>query len=191
MKGEILPCTLESVKKIEDYAKREPVVIPTDTLYGLSMSIYGEVRKIFLLKRRDPTKRIPVGVSDIGMMEEIAHLSDEARILVTRFMPGALTLVLRSKIPEITGDTVGVRIPNHFVPIELARRIGPITLTSANVSGERNPVRLEDTFSVDVRYRIDCGELSGKPSTIVSLVDGINLIREGAIPFSAILKALE
>ena len=184
----ILPCNKSSVEIVEEYAKDEPVIIPTDTLYGLAMSIYGNIEKIYTLKKRNLEKKIPIGVYDLDMIEKIAVVDDIARNLIEEFMPGALTIIIESKIPEITGPTVGVRIPNHEIPRELARRIGPITLTSANISGEKNPRIIEDTMKLDVKYRIDCGELSGEPSTIVSLVDGIKLIREGAIPFSAILK---
>lgn len=187
----ILPCDLGSVDTIEDYAKNEPVIIPTDTLYGLSMSIYGDIGKIYTLKGRDFGKKIPVGVYDIEMMESIAVLTDEARKIAENFLPGAVTLVLESRIPDIMGDTIGVRIPNHPIPRELARRIGPITLTSANLSGDMPPRRIEDTMKLNVKYRIDCGELPGIASTVVSLVNGISLIREGAIPFSSILKILE
>ncbi len=187
----ILPCNLESVDVIEETTRHEPVVIPTDTLYGLAMSIYGDVSLIYSLKGRDLNKRIPVGVSDVEMMKNIAFVDEIAMKIVGSFLPGGVTLVLRSKIPEITGPTVGVRIPAHPIPIELARRVGPITLTSANISGERNPVRIEDTMGLKVKYRIDCGILPGTPSTVIEVIDGIKLIREGVIPFSAILNVLE
>ncbi len=186
----ILPCDFSSVDKISEYARNEPVVIPTDTLYGLAMSIYGPVERIYEVKRRPRDKRFPVGVSSVDMMREIAELSPESEMLVQKFMPGALTIVVKSRVPDITGATIGVRIPAHHIPIRLIENIGPITMTSANISGHKAPVRIEDTFDLGVKYGIDCGELSGKPSTIVSMVDGIKLIREGAIPFEKILTAM-
>ncbi len=184
----ILPCSVDSVIRIAEYAKFDPVVLPTDTLYGLSMSIYGPTVKIYRLKKRPQDKRFPVGVADLEMMRTVAEVTPAVERLVRKFMPGPLTVVARSRVPEITGETIGVRIPDHFVPIALMRELGPITLTSANISGEPAPVKVEDTMRVDVEYRIDCGTLSGVPSTVVSVVDGIKLIRQGAIPFSAILK---
>ncbi len=187
----ILPCELWTIDIIEDYARENPVIIPTDTLYGLSMSIYGDLKRIYTLKGREYSKKISVGVYDKRMIDSIAVLDERAESLIEKFMPGALTLVLESKIPEITGPTVGVRIPKHPIPRELSKRIGPITLTSANKSGESNPRTIKDTCKLDVPYRIDCRELLGKPSTVISLLSEIKLIREGAIPFSAILKVLE
>ncbi len=187
----ILPCSSDSVEKISDYARNNPVIIPTDTLYGLSMSIYGDVRKIYQLKRRGLEKKIPVGVSSVEMMDSLAHLDDRARKLVKKFMPGPLTIVLKSRI-ERWGNTIALRIPAHSIPLLLIEKIGPITLTSANISGDKPPRRVEHTMKLDVKYRIDCGELPGKVSTVVSLVGGeVKLIRPGAIPFSAILKFLE
>jgi len=187
----ILPCKKESVDKIAEYARREPVVMPTDTLYGLCMSIYGDVKKIYRLKGRSFDKKIPVGVANIEMMREIAELSPQAEKLVRAFMPGPLTIVVKNKGVPWLQDTVAVRIPAHTLTIYLMEKIGPITLTSANISGEKAPESIEDTMKLDVKYRVDCGKLMGKPSTIVDLTHGIKLIREGAIPFERIVKLLE
>ncbi len=186
----ILPCSKKSIDVVEEYAKNDPIVIPTDTLYGLSMSIYGDLKKIYLLKKRDLSKKIPVGVADLDTIKKIAVVEEREEKIITEFMPGALTVILKSKIPKITGETIGVRIPDHKIPRELARRIGPITLTSANISGEKNPVKIEDTMNIKVQYRIDCGVLSGTQSTIIDLSNGIKLIRSGVIPFSAVLKIM-
>jgi len=187
----ILPCGLKSVEKIAEYAKIRPVIIPTDTLYGLCMSIYGDISEVYKLKRRDLSKPIPVGVADLKMMESLVFLGETAKILINHFMPGPLTLVLKAKKKIFGWDKIAVRIPNHPIPLALMERIGPITLTSANISGEKNPVTIEDTMKIEVKYRIDCGRLEGKPSTVVDLTGEINLIREGAIPYSQILKVLE
>ncbi len=186
----ILPCRKESVDEIAEYVRREPVVMPTDTLYGLCMSIGGNVEKIYELKGRSWDKKIPVGVASVEMMREIAEVTPEAENLIRAYMPGPLTLILRNRGVPWLEETVAVRIPAHTLTIYLMEKIGPITLTSANISGEKAPESVEDTMKLDVKYRIDCGKLIGKPSTIVSLVDGVKLIREGAIPFSAILKVL-
>ncbi len=187
----ILPCSPSSVDKIKEYAKNEPVIIPTDTLYGLSMSIYRDISKIYRLKKRNLEKKIPVGVSSLEMMKALAIVDERGEKLVKRFMPGPLTLVLPSKVPDWS-ESIALRIPAHTIPILLMNKIGPITLTSANISGGKPPKKIEDTMALEVKYRIDCGELPGKPSTIVSLIDEkIKLIRSGAIPFSAILKILE
>ncbi len=187
----ILPCSEESVEKIAEYARHEPVVIPTDTLYGLCMSVDGDISKVYRLKKRDLSKPIPIGVRDIEMMRSIVHLNSLAEKLVRSFMPGALTIVLWAKKRIFGWDKIAVRIPNHDIPLALMERIGPITLTSANISGEKPPVTIDDTMRLNVKYRIDCGRLGGKASTVIDLTEGIKLIREGAIPYSRILETLE
>ncbi len=187
----ILPCRKESVDKIAEYAKNEPVVMPTDTLYGLCMSIEGDINKIYKIKGRSVEKKIPVGVANIEMMGKIAEITPEAEKLIRAFMPGPLTLVLRNKGVKWLGDTVAVRIPAHTLTIYLMEKIGPITLTSANISGEKAPSVIEDTMKLDVKYRLDCGRLMGKPSTIIKLIDEVELIREGAIPIASIMRVLE
>lgn len=186
----ILPCRKESVDEIVEYVRNEPVVVPTDTLYGLVMSIDGDVEKIYRLKGRSFEKKIPVGVANLEMMRNVARVTPEAEKLIRAFMPGPLTLVLENLSVPWLEETVAVRIPAHTLAIYLMEKVGPVTLTSANISGEKAPVSIEDTMKIDVEYRIDCGPLLGKPSTIVSLVDGVKLIREGAIPFSSILSVL-
>ena len=187
----ILPCRKESVDKIAEYAKNEPVVMPTDTLYGLCMSIEGNINKIYKLKGRSIEKKIPVGVANIVMMSKIAEITPEAEKLIKAFMPGPLTLVLKNKGVKWLKDTVAVRIPAHTLTIYLMEKIGPITLTSANISGEKAPSVIEDTMKLEAQYHIDCGRLMGKPSTIVKLVEGVELIRKGAIPMASIMRVLE
>ncbi len=187
----ILPCSRESVKRIATYARENPVIIPTDTLYGLSMSIEGDITRVFELKKRPVDKPIPIGVSNIEMMESLGHITKMARILVENFMPGALTIVVKSR-SKVPWNTVALRIPAHPIPLALIEEIGPITLTSANISGDKPPTSIEDTLKLNVAYRVDCGVLPGTPSTVVSVVGGeIKLIREGAIPIKVIRTFLE
>ncbi len=186
----ILPCDSKSVDMVAEYMREKPAVIPTDTLYGLCVSIEGDVEAVYALKRRDRDKPIPIGVADLEMMRKIAYVSSNAEKLIRKYMPGPLTVVLKNRGVSFLGDTVGVRIPAHWVPIRIMKRIGPITLTSANISGEKPPRTVEDTMGIDVKYRIDCGKLSGMPSTVVDLTSGVKLIREGAILFKDILKTL-
>ncbi len=187
----ILPCTKESVNKIAEYAKIRPVVIPTDTLYGLCMSIEGDISIVYRLKRRDLKRPIPIGVASIEMMENLGYLDERAKRLVYEFMPGPLTIVVRARKRILGWEKIALRIPNHPIPLALMNRVGAITLTSANISGEKAPVSIEDTMKIDVKYRIDCGKLRGIPSTVVDLTQGVKLIREGAISYSQILQVLE
>lgn len=149
------------------------VVVPTDTLYALCASATSEecIEKVFLAKGRDFHKPLSIIVHDRG---EIGKYAETAPGL-EKYLPGPYTVLLKRKIgtlPDILtsgGDKIGIRIPDHPIPLELARLCGPITATSANKSGGKNPVKMEDV-TVDADLAIDDGPTRcGGPSTIVDL----------------------
>ncbi len=152
------------------------VVVPTDTLYALCASAISEecIEKVFLAKGRDFRKPLSIIVHDRG---EIGKYAESVQG-IEKYLPGPYTVLLKRKIgtlPDILtggGDKIGIRIPEHPIPLELARRCGPITATSANLSGGKNPTRIEDV-TVDADLAIDDGPTRlGRPSTIVDLSEG-------------------
>ena len=177
------------------------VVIPTDTLYGLAADVFSApaLERVFNIKARPPGLALPVLVSGWDQVEAVAQdFPKAARDLAKRFWPGPLTLVLPKalEIPDrVTGgrDTVAVRMPDHQVPLELARQLGrPITGTSANRSGEQDLITLEAVeaeLGADVDYIIRSGPApEGSPSTVVELTAGApRLLRQGVVPFEDIL----
>lgn len=180
------------------------VLYPTDTLYGLGVDATRAeaVSRLQELKGRDEGKPISIVVSNISMMEEYALVTPLAQKLSQQFLPGKLTLILEAKnLPEnLTAGTgtVGVRIPNHPVPVQLVRELGkPITATSANVSGmktERSAQAILAQFGDKASWItnvIDEGELpESAPSTVVDARGDVPIVvREGAIPSHLILKA--
>src|SRR5659263_618314 len=119
-------------------------IFPTDTLYGLGVDPCSEtgLARLFAAKGRDRGKPIPLLLSEPGQIDRWArHVPPAAARLMARFWPGALTLVLPADPgvhPAVTGggDTVGLRVPDHFVPRALAAALsGAVTGTSANRSG--------------------------------------------------------
>lgn len=118
------------------------VLYPTDTLYGLGVDATDPeaVLQLIKLKGRDEKKPISIVVSDMEMAEQYAEVTPLARTLAEKFLPGKLTIVLSAKdtLPvQLTAGTgtVGIRIPNHPVPLQLVKELGkPITATSANVA---------------------------------------------------------
>ena len=94
------------------------VIFPTDTVYGIGAKIDDTIalEKIYEIKRRPKDKRLAVLCANISDIEKIAVLNDTAKKLIENFMPGALTIILKSKkefISEYIFETVAVRIPNH------------------------------------------------------------------------------
>ena len=180
------------------------VAAPTDTLYGLMASALdaSAVEKVFRIKGRSPDAPLPLLVADVADIERYVECMPEAgRTLAGEFLPGPLTLVvpgLGNMPAVVTGGlpTVGVRVPDHRVPRDLARRLGhAITGTSANVSGippatTAAEVRAQLGDAVD--YVVDDGPSpGGVGSTVVDVSqDPPALIREGAVSWSAIEAAL-
>ena len=120
------------------------VAIPTETVYGLAVSPSPEgLARLVEAKRRSTDKGVALLVDSIEQVRLLASVPLVAERLALRFWPGALTLVLPqrpdSPLPELlTGgrSTIGVRLPDHAVPRALARRLGPIAVSSANISGQ-------------------------------------------------------
>jgi L-threonylcarbamoyladenylate synthase len=154
------------------------IVYPTDTVYGLGADAFSEdaIMQVYDMKRRPLSKPISVAVSDPEMLCAIAVVTPEADDFILQFLPGPVTVILRAKrcLPAIlTGGTgmIGVRIPKHDLALAIITAFdAPITATSANLSGEKDPVTINDVH-ISADFVIDAGRLPGKPSTVVNLVD--------------------
>lgn len=167
---------------------------PTDTVYGLGANALNAqaVARVFELKGRDRYRPILVIAGNMAQAQQLVVLSELAERLAQRFWPGPLTLVLpaRPGVPPhlLSADgKLGLRIPRHPICLELLNRCGvPITSTSGNISGQRNPVSAEDllaSFGDRLDLIIDSGPArSPAPSTVVTFIDDeIILLREGVI----------
>ena len=177
------------------------VVFPTDTLYGVGADVFSlpALRRVFALKGRPLRLALSVLVSDWEQVGSVAQDIPELGFrLAQRFWPGPLTLVLSrsDRLPDlVTGglDTVAVRMPDHPIPLALAREFGgPITGTSANPSGQADLLTLEAVVAQlghGVDYIIRCGPApAGVPSTVVDVTTGTpRLVREGALAFQSVV----
>ncbi len=166
------------------------VVIPTETVYGLAAKMdYAE--KVYEVKKRPKTKPLPVQ-STLSEVEELGEFSDLAKELARVYWPGPLTMVVKAKtkIPEtVTAGTekVGIRVPKHEFAYKLLEEVGPLVVTSANLSGYKAPKAPEEV-NVQADLLIDMGPVGGIPSTVIEVSGNkVKLIREGAIPFKKIV----
>lgn len=179
------------------------VLFPTDTLYGLAVDATNPkaLAKLRELKGREKKKPISVILSDVASIATYAEMNDAARSLAERFLPGALTLVMKATkhIPEELqlNGAIGIRIPDDSFCLALARAYGkPYTATSANKAGRETPAIIREVLTQfghevnDIALAIDDGDRNGKkPSTVVTTVNGVPyVLREGAIPSSEILS---
>lgn len=183
-------------------AQGQPVGIPTDTVYGLAVDPFrpGATDRIFSAKRRPRDVSLAVLV---GGVEQALAMStavpDLALRLMERYWPGALTLVLPAR-PGLGADlgedeaTVGVRNPDHPVPLALCAAAGPLATTSANRHGQptlTTAADVADVFGEAVPVVLDGGVCSGSPSTVVDCTGAEpKLLRDGRIPWSEVQAVL-
>jgi len=180
------------------------VVLPTDTVYGLGCDAFDSIGVRSLLPAKSRGRDMPVPVL-VGSWQTIDGLvfavSQQARDLVQAFWPGALSLVVQ-QAPSLSWDlgdtrgTVMLRMPLHPVALELLREVGPMAVSSANVSGEPPATTAEqakEQLGAAVGVYLDGGPCAASvPSTIVDLTgDRPLVLREGAVSTAAVAEVLE
>jgi L-threonylcarbamoyladenylate synthase len=160
----------------------ELVVVPTETVYGIACNP-AHLEKLYAAKERDRGKPIARLAASFEQVEALgADFGAHGLALAKKYWPGPLTLVL-----DTPDGPTGFRVPNHEVPLALARAFGrPIALTSANKSGGADAVSAPEAFQSlenHVALFLDAGECSGKvPSTVVQCLESsVKILREGAV----------
>jgi len=177
---------------------------PTETFYGLGTAALNEaaVAKIFSVKGRDFNNPILVVIGERKHLDVFAaDISAEAKTLMDRFWPGPVTILFRASAavsPKLTAGSgkIGSRLTSHPIARELARRRGgPLTATSANLSGAPECSSAAEVLA-QLEGRID-GIVDGgrtpggKGSTIVdATVSPAKVLREGVVPTSLIRDTL-
>lgn len=175
------------------------IVVPTDTVYGLAANALSQraVQKVLKIKGRKQGKPLPVLISSLEMLDGVAVARDEqTKEMIKKVWPGKATLILpaRGWLPmEVRGNnglTIGVRIPNHPWLGRLIDKFGgPITGTSANVSGFPAHTKIKELieefnklpFKPDVI--VDAGALpESQPSAVIDCaVSPPQVLRKGEI----------
>lgn len=176
------------------------IIFPTDTVYGIGTKIFDKegIERIYKIKNRSKDKPLACLCSSLEQIESIAIINDDAKKLINKFLPGALTLILDAKDNvkrEIGYNTIGVRIPNSKIALSILEENGPMLTTSVNDSGEKPMNEYKEIVNkygnlVDKIYDNDTKILE-IPSTVVRIdKDNLVIIREGYIKKSEIVEAL-
>ena len=167
------------------------IAYPTDTIYGLGCDITNKqaIERIRHIKGRDKKKPMSFVCADLTQISNYAKVSNYAHRVLKRSLPGAYTFVLPAtretpRVLQSKQKTVGLRIPDHPIPLALVAALGqPILSTSANRSEQEvitEPWMLEDEFGTQVDLILECGPLPVQASSVVSLVgDHTEVLRQG------------
>jgi len=192
-----------SVAEAVDAIRRgQPVILPTDTVYGLCADAYRSepAEGLYRLKGRPRTQPSALLAVDVDtLLECIPELRGRSGSIARALLPGPLTLVLPNparRFRWVTGENyeaIGVRVPELDGPgKEVLDQVGCLVATSANLPGGPDPRRLDDVpeaIRAGVAAEVDGGELPGTPSTVLDFTgEEPRVVREGAVPGAEALE---
>ena len=181
-------------KIIEGLCSGKIVVLPTDTVFGLSCNAYNldSVKKIYQIKNRPFSLPLSIAVKNKEFIYKITkNVSKKAIDVIDKYFPGQVTIILEKNelIPDIVtsgSNYVGIRIPNDTNLLYILDKLDfPIVLTSANLHGYDNCKNINEVKNqlgsqVDFIYNVSstvCSE-----STIVKVInDHLEIIRQGCV----------
>ncbi len=187
--------------------RNELVVLPTDTVYGIAANAFSAkgVEALLNAKGRDRTMPPPVLIPKVETMSALASdLPLVANQLAAAFWPGALTMVLKAQrslewdLGETRG-TVALRVPDHKITLALLEDVGPLAVSSANLTGKDAAVNVQQAvehFGDKVAVYLDGGASpKGEASTILDLTqvregEPIRVLRKGAITLDRIRSVI-
>jgi L-threonylcarbamoyladenylate synthase len=180
----------------------EPVILPTDTVYGLCALAHRSepAERLYELKQRDALQPTALLAHDLDLLLEcVPELRGRAAVIARALLPGPYTLILPNparRFHWITGsnpDAIGVRVPELPPEAEsVVAAVGCVVATSANLPGEPDPRRLDEVppeILQNVGAVVDSGELPGTPSTVLDFTrPEPRVVRDGAAPAAAALE---
>ena len=177
------------------------IAFPTETVFGLGVIFNNEssYKRLIDVKKRPPEKPFTMMLSNVKDIEKYAYIDKNSRLLIEKFMPGQLTLILKAKenLPNYVVSKegfVGVRVPDDKLIQKLIDEVGePLLVPSANRSGEKPATSHQeviDVFEGEIDGVIEGSSKSNVPSTIVLVDKKAVVIREGLIKKEDIDKIL-
>lgn len=180
-------------RAIESIRNGKVVGLPTDTVYGIGANPLSDEAVGLLYELKERPEHRPVGLlaSSLDQASRVGEIDGIARELALRHWPGALTLVVVPKVvlADWVGDsqrlTVGLRVPDHPAALELLAAVGPLAVTSANISG--GPEAMDATearavFGDRVAVYLEGAAGNGVASTVVDATTArLVVLRQGPV----------
>jgi L-threonylcarbamoyladenylate synthase len=206
MTGRIVPDGPEGRLEALEVLRAGGIVgLPTDTVYGIAVALStpGGIERLYEAKQRPLDKGIVLLLDDATQAARTGLLTPAAAALAAAAWPGGLTIIVPQRLdvpwpPALTGGaaTIGLRIPDHDAPRTLARSLGPLPTTSANISGlpeATNATAILDQLGDAIDLVLDGGPArGGPPSTIVDCTGAEPLIvRDGAMSAAKVAAILD
>ncbi|MBS2126125.1 threonylcarbamoyl-AMP synthase ['Fragaria x ananassa' phyllody phytoplasma] len=185
------------------YANNKPniIIFPTDTVYGMGTLLYDKIGldQIYQLKKRPINKDILVLCASLEQAQSLVEFSSVSLRLAARFWPGSLTLIMKttpSYFQKTKVMSLGVRVPNHPLALQLLKKYGPLKTTSVN---ESKQPPLNDYHQIYQIYQQKVSfiypnnyPMAQISSTIVKLTNAKStILREGALDSSIIKHILK
>ena len=178
------------------------VAFPTETVYGLGIRFNDQeaLEHLMEAKNRDYSKAITLMVAHPQDILQYAYVSDKAQKIIKQFMPGMITLIFKKKksVDDMMTNgktTIGIRIPDSEFVLSLLKKVGPMLVTSANLSHHQNTTSTKEVLQ-QLDGRIDMivdGKTSDNiASTVVDVSqDEIKILRAGKITKEQIEEAIK
>ncbi len=191
---EINPLTPEPRKiqrAVDALEAGEVIAYPTDTVYGIGCDLFNKkaVERLYQIKGMNREKKLAFVCQDLSDAAKYAVMHDSVYRVLKQYLPGPYCFILEAtrevpKIVHLPRKTIGVRIPDHAVPLALARELGRpiISSTAARHGSDAHP----DPHEIDVEFKglalvLDAGPGGTDPTSVVDLTGPEpEIVREGA-----------
>ena len=193
----------ENIDKIVDFLRSNQIVaFPTETVFGLGVRYLSKeaLQQIYDLKQRETAKAVTLMVGDIQDIQKYAKVEQTSEKIIQAFMPGQITIVLEKK-PNVDAyytagkNTIGIRIPDDPFVLELLKQVGPMLVTSANLSGYPDMCSDQEVLKVfdkKIPLIVKGKAGSGKASTVVKVSNGqVEILRKGGISLKEIEEVIK
>lgn len=192
----------ENINEVIDLLNHDEVVaFPTETVFGLGVkfSHLEALEKIYEIKHRSHSKAISLMIYDPKDIEKYAYVNENAQKLIDHFMPGMITLVLKKKSilsDDFTAgyDTIGIRIPDDPFVLKLLKEVGPMLVTSANISGQEtllNDQEVYKQFKGKIKMIVKGKCKNTCASTVIKVDEDVTILRQGCIQEEEIREVLK
>ena len=126
-------------KEVEEVLKGNCVVYPTSTLPALGCILTSEsLDRLYSIKKRPNNMVVSIGVANLEQASKLVHLTNDLEDFLSVFPEGSLTIILPAKKPldnRLGGEKIAIRILENKVAKKFIEKTGPLTATSANISG--------------------------------------------------------